>query len=86
MGRLGLDYAWSRFVVSTFGSFGAAARTFLSGLSQQQSTVPAALHEHATWAAPRFVPFLRMAAGFSMRRSVAAYHRVHWWRLPQAAA
>ena len=78
------------FVVSTFGSVGAAARAFLSSLSRQQSTVPAALHEHATWAAPRFVPFLRhvlrMAAGFSVRRSVAAYHRVHWRRWPQAAA
>ena len=35
MGRLGLDYACGGpFVVSTcFGSFGTAARTFLSGLS-----------------------------------------------------
>ena len=29
------------------------SRTFLSGLSRLQSTVPAALHEHATWSAGR---------------------------------
>ena len=45
-GALGPRLRLVPFVVSTFGSFGAAARTFLSGLSRLQSTVPAALHEH----------------------------------------
>ena len=86
-GTLGPRLRLVPFVVSTFGSFGAAARAFLSGLSRQQSTVPAVpFMSMRAWAAPRFVPFLRMAAGFSVRRSVAAYHRVHWRRWPQAAA
>ena len=42
------------------------------------SSIPLSLSPHATWAAPRFAPFIRMAVGCSVRRSIAAYHLLMW--------
>jgi len=58
--------------VSTFGSLGPEAHRLLSRISRRVGRrVPAQLHDLATWAAPSFAPFARMALGLAARRGVA---------------
>ena len=54
--------------VSTFGSLGPEAHRLLARLSRRVGNrVPARLHDLATWAAPTFAPFARMALGLAAR-------------------
>ena len=67
------------FTVSTFGALGQEARTLIQQIDRRcGSSIPLSLSPHATWAAPRFAPFIRMAVGCSVRRSIAAYHLLMW--------
>jgi len=67
------------FVVSTFGSFGPSARWLVQRLDRRcGSSIPLSLLPHASWAAPRLAPFIRMAVGCSIRRGTAMYHLEMW--------
>ena len=58
--------------VSTFGSLGPEAHRLLARIARRVgSRIPARLHDLATWAAPSFAPFARMALGLAARRGVA---------------
>ena len=71
-------------VISSFGSFGGDAQPFFSELGRRVgSCVPMSLLDEATWAAPRFAPFIRMALGCSVRRGLADYVWRKWRRVPR---
>ena len=73
--------------VSTLGSFGPAAVRFLADLGRRAgSTLPVALLESATWAAPRYAPFVRMALGHAVRRGLAESVLRRWRRVRDPAA
>ena len=74
------------FSVSAFGSLGGQARAFLSELGRRVGGgVPASLLDEATWAAPRFAPFCRMAVTCAARRGLATAVRRHWCRASSVA-
>ena len=53
------------FVVSTFGSFGSEAQGLMRAISWRVGhSVPASLLGEASWAAPRFAPYMRMAQAY----------------------
>ena len=55
--------------VSTHGAFGPEATRFLSDLGKRSGGgVPVSLLDSATWAVPRFAPFIRMAVAHAVRR------------------
>ena len=73
--------------VSTFGSFGPSAVRFLADLGRRAGgALPVALLESATWAAPRFAPFVRMALGHAVRRGLAESVLRRWRRVHDPAA
>ena len=73
--------------VSVFGSLGPASLRFLSDLGRRAGlTVPFALLDSATWAAPRFAPFTRMALGHAVRRGLAEAVLRRWRRVRDPAA
>ena len=60
------------FSVSSRGSFGPGAHGLLSRLAALCGhSVPRSLLEEATWAAPRFGPFARMAISTAVRRQLS---------------
>ena len=60
------------FAVSTFGSLGSEALTFLTDVGRRFGrALPPSLLPQATWAAPALVPFARMAVSFAVRRGLA---------------
>ena len=70
--------------ISTFGSFGTEAQRLFAELSHRSGGgVPYALLDEASWAAPRFAPFIRMALGCAVRRGLAQSVRRHWRRVPR---
>ena len=70
------------FTVSVFGSLGGPARAFLTEVGRRVGGgVPASLLDEATWAAPRFAPFCRMAVTCAARRGLAAAVCRHWRRV-----
>ena len=70
------------FTVSVFGSLGGPARAFLAEVGRRVGGgVPASLLDEATWAAPRFAPFCRMAVTCAARRGLATAVRRHWRRV-----
>ena len=70
--------------ISTFGSFGTEAQRLFAELSRRSGGgVPYALLDEASWAAPRFAPFIRMALGCAVRRGLAQSVRRHWRRVPR---
>ena len=71
------------FVISTFGSLGGPAQTLLSELGRRLGGgLPVSLLSEATWAAPRFAPFARMALGCAVRRGLAESIWRYWRRGP----
>ena len=67
------------FTVSTFGALGGPALSFLSKLGKRSGrALPFALLDQATWAAPSFAPFARMAVTFAARRGLAERLYTHW--------
>ena len=70
------------FAVSTHGAFGAAAMRFLSDLSRRSGGgLPPVLLDCASWAVPRFAPFVRMAVCHAVRRGLAEAVLRHWRRV-----
>ena len=66
--------------VSTHGALGPEAQRFLSDLGKRAGGgVPVPLLDYATWAAPRFAPFVRMAVSHAVRRGLAEAV-LRWWR------
>ena len=61
------------FCVSTFGAFGAEAQALLRAVSRRVGgTVPPALADQSSWAAPRAAPFARQIVSLALRRSLAS--------------
>ena len=80
-GALPPGFRLSVFTVSTLGSFGPAAQALLSELGRRSGGgVPYALLDEATWAAPRFAPFARMAVSCAVRRGLAESILRRWER------
>ena len=60
------------FCVSVWGSFGPPALRFLAECGRRAGAgLPPALLGEATWAAPRFAPYARMAICLAVRRGLA---------------
>ena len=65
--------------VSIHGSFGPEATRFLSDLGKRSGGgVPVSLLDSASWACPRFAPFIRMAVSHAVRRSLAEAVLQRW--------
>ena len=72
--------------VSIGGAFGPEAMRFLADLGKRAgSCVPVALLDCATWAAPRFAPFVRMAVSHAVRRGLAEAVLRRWQRVVDPA-
>ena len=72
--------------VSTHGAFGPEAMRFLADLGKRAgSCVPVSLLDCATWAAPRFAPFVRMAVSHAVRRGLAEAVLRRWQRVVDPA-
>ena len=72
-------------VISSFGAIGPEGHAFLTELGHRTGqTVPYALLDVATWAAPRFTPFMRMALTCVARRALAESIFRWWRRVPRA--
>ena len=72
--------------VSILGSFGPEATRFLSDLGKRSGGgVPVSLLDYATWAAPRFAPFTRMAVAHAVRRGLAEAILRRWRRVTDPA-
>ena len=72
--------------VSTHGAFGPEATRFLSDLGKRSGGgVPVSLLNSATWAVPRFAPFIRMAVAHAVRRGLAEAVLRHWRRVADPA-
>ena len=68
--------------LSTHGAFGAPALRFLADLSRRAGTgIPVSLLPCATWAVPRFAPFVRMAVSHAVRRGLAESVLRRWRRV-----
>ena len=73
--------------ISCFGSFGGEAQSFFSELGRRVGGgVPHLLLDEASWAAPRFAPFVRMALGCAARRGMAESIYQLWRRVSPAPA
>ena len=72
------------FAVSTFGSFGPEAQSFLAEMAQRAGGLPRALAAESSWAASSFVPFARMALSCAARRGLAE-HVLRAWRRDREA-
>jgi hypothetical protein len=69
----------SFFVVSTSGSLHGPSHSLLRDVARRSGRhLPASLLPVATWAAPAFAPFARMAVGLAVRRGLAEYVRSYW--------
>ena len=67
------------FVVSTTGAMGRQAAAFIAELAgRSPSSVPYALLQEASWAAPTFASFARCAVATAVRRAVGGYHIGYW--------
>ena len=72
--------------VSTHGAFGPEAMRFLADLGKRAgSCVPVSLLDCATWAVPRFAPFVRMAVSHAVRRGLAEAVLRRWQRVVDPA-
>ena len=72
--------------VSTHGAFGPEVMPFLADLGKRAgSCVPVSLLDCATWAAPRFAPFVRMAVSHAVRRGLAEAVLRRWQRVVDPA-
>ena len=72
--------------VSTHGAFGPEATRFLSDLGKRSGGgVPVSLLDSATWAVPRFAPFIRMAVAHAVRRGLAEAVLRRWRRVTDPA-
>ena len=72
--------------VSTFGSIGRAGVAFLAEVSRRVGgSLPGALLDQASWAAPQLAPFARMALGFAVRRGLAESVYRYWTRVRDPA-
>ena len=72
------------FAVSTFGALGVEAAALIRGLSRRSGgAVPPSLLDEASWAVPRFAPFMRMAVTMAARRGMAE-QLDRWWRAADA--
>ena len=72
--------------VSIGGAFGPEAMRFLADLGKRAgSCVPVTLLDCATWAAPRFAPFVRMAVSHAVRRGLAEAVLRRWQRVVDPA-
>ena len=72
--------------VSTTGAIGREGQRFLAALSRRTAgAVPPRLLTFATWATPRFAPFVRMAIGCAVRRALATSLRQRWHRTTDPA-
>ena len=70
--------------ISTCGAINSEGIDFISQLSKRNdNSIPPALLDQASWAAPRLAPMIRMALGFAVRRGLAAAV-YHWWRRSHA--
>ena len=68
--------------VSTHGSFGASAMRFVSDLGRRAGGgLPVSLLGCASWAVPRFAPFVRMAVAHAVRRGLAEAVLRRWCRV-----
>ena len=65
--------------VSTFGALGAQAEALIRGLARRtDGSVPPTLLDEASWATPRFAPFMRMALTVAARRGMAVQLSRRW--------
>ena len=72
--------------VSTFGSIGRAGVGLLAEVGRRVGgSLPGALLDQASWAAPQLAPFARMALGFAVRRGLAESVYRHWTRVRDPA-
>ena len=72
--------------VSIHGSFGPEATRFLSDLGKRSGGgVPVSLLDSASWACPRFAPFIRMAVSHAVRRGLAEAVLRRWRRVRDPA-
>ena len=70
--------------ISTCGAINSEGIDFISDLAKRtDNSIPLALLDQASWAAPRLAPMIRMALGFAVRRGLAAAV-FHWWRRSHA--
>ena len=70
--------------ISTCGAINSEGIDFISHLAKRNdNSIPPALLDQASWAAPRLAPMIRMALGFAVRRGLAAAV-YHWWRRSHA--
>ena len=70
--------------ISTCGAINSEGIDFISDLAKRtDNSIPLALLDQASWAAPRLAPMIRMALGFAVRRGLAAAV-YHWWRRSHA--
>ena len=70
--------------ISTCGAINSEGIDFISHLARRtDNSIPLALLDQASWAAPRLAPMIRMALGFAVRRGLAAAV-YHWWRRSHA--
>ena len=71
--------------VSCFGSFGGEAQSFFAEIGRRVGGgVPYSLLDEASWAVPRFAPFIRMALGCAARRGMAESVWRLWRRISPA--
>ena len=72
--------------VSIHGSFGPEATRLLSDLGKRSGGgVPVSLLDSASWACPRFAPFIRMAVSHAVRRGLAEAVLRRWRRVRDPA-
>ena len=72
--------------VSTHGALRPEAQRFLSDLGKRAGGgVPVSLLDCATWAAPRFAPFARMAVTHAVRHGLAEAVLRRWRRVVDPA-
>ena len=70
--------------ISACGAINSEGIDFISQLAKRNdNSIPPALLDQASWAAPRLAPMIRMALGFAVRRGLAAAVH-HWWRRSHA--
>ena len=70
--------------ISTCGAINSEGIDFISDLAKRtDNSIPLALLDQASWAAPRLAPMICMALGFAVRRGLAAAV-YHWWRRSHA--
>ena len=70
--------------ISACGAINSEGIDFISHLAKRNdNSIPPALLDQASWAAPRLAPMIRMALGFAVRRGLAAAV-YHWWRRSHA--